>query len=275
MAGRRSCGWLAPRCRVRDVANSTTRRQLATQSRRVIADIQTPVTRFEPNVSLLIYGFYGSGGTLKAYNNLIIDVTSGYLPWDGMYLDSMTAEVVNNTIYFGAASDRFSPFRGVVANGAGLTTLRGNIIAVRANVTVGNCNASVIGLEATGGAGSTVFVSYCDLLGTNLCGGSWPMAVYQGVVPPLVNSLIQVDPRLASDGTLLGSSPCINAGPPEAIYNNRDGTRNTMGYTGGPYWNPANYTNNNPMVFLLTGQQVVLNGAQTNIVVNAAASAGH
>ena len=71
-------------------------------------------------------------------------------------------------------------------------------------------------------------------------------------------------------------SPCINAGPPDAIYNNRDGTRNTIGYTGGPFFNPANYTNNNPMVFfLLTGQQTVLSGLQTNISVSAAASAGH
>ena len=48
-----------------------------------------------------------------------------------------------------------------------------------------------------------------------------------------------------------------------------------MGYTGGPYWNPANYTNNNPMVFFLTGQQTVLSGVQTNIQINTAASAGH
>jgi len=90
-----------------------------------------------------------------------------------------------------------------------------------------------------------------------------------------VNSLLQVNPNLASDGSPNPGSPCINAGPPDAIYNNRDGTRNTMGHTGGPYWNPANYTNNNPMVFLLTGQQMVLSGIQTNILVNAAASSGH
>jgi len=46
--------------------------------------------------------------------------------------------------------------------------------------------------------------------------------------------------------------------------------------SGGPYWNPANYTNNNPMVFFLgTSQQVVLSGIQTNIQVSTAASAGH
>jgi hypothetical protein len=49
-----------------------------------------------------------------------------------------------------------------------------------------------------------------------------------------------------------------------------------MGWTGGPLYNPANYTNNNPMVFFLTGSpQTVFKGQQTNILVNAAASAGH
>jgi hypothetical protein len=83
-----------------------------------------------------------------------------------------------------------------------------------------------------------------------------------------------VAPNLAADSSPNVGSPCINAGPPDAIYNNLDGTRNTMGYTGGPYFNPANYTNSNPMVFLLTGPQVVL-GNQTNIQVNVGASAGH
>jgi hypothetical protein len=84
-----------------------------------------------------------------------------------------------------------------------------------------------------------------------------------------------VDPNLAADGSLNAGSPCINAGPPDAVYNNRDGTRNTMGYTGGPYYNPANYTNNNPMIFLLTGQQTAIKGIQTTIPVSVGASAGH
>ncbi|HUS58475.1 MAG TPA: dockerin type I domain-containing protein, partial [Planctomycetota bacterium] len=37
------------------------------------------------------------------------------------------------------------------------------------------------------------------------------------------------------DYTLLPASPCIGTGHPSSIYNNRDGTRNTRGFTGGPY----------------------------------------
>ena len=125
------------------------------------------------------------------------------------------------------------------------------------------------GITASGSASETTFVSYCDL---------WPPSFgysLSGVTPPAVNCLIRIDPKLAADGSLDAGSPCINAGPPDAIYNNRDGTRNTMGFTGGPYWNPANYTNNNPMVFLLTGQQMAIKSVQTSIPVNVGASAGH
>jgi hypothetical protein len=116
-----------------------------------------------------------------------------------------------------------------------------------------------------------LFVSYSDLSGTNLY--NTYVGPSSSISAPPVNCLF-VDPNLAADSSPNLGSPCLNAGPPDAIYNNRDGTRNTMGYTGGPYWNPANYTNNNPMVFLLTGQQVVASGAQTNIQVNVGASAG-
>jgi hypothetical protein len=195
---------------------------------------------------------YESGGTLKAYNNLI--TTDGQLV--GIYLDSAAAEIANNTIFIPSGGT------GIQANGGGPITLRGDIVFIGWNF------AGSAGVRGTGAASQALFVSYCDL---------WipdgpPL---QGVTPPPVNCLIQVDPNLAGDGSLNAGSPCINAGPPDAIYNNRDGTRNSIGYTGGPFFNPANYTNNNPMVFLLTGQQTVLSGVQTNIQVNAAASAGH
>ena len=190
---------------------------------------------------------YESGGTFNAYNNLISG--GGYSC--GISLNSTAAEIVNNTIYMPSGSP------GIQANGGGPITLRSDIIHV-----------SNYGVQGTGAASQALFLSYCDLYAG---GGTWLV----GVTPPPVNCLIQVYPSVNADGSLNAGSPCINAGPPDAIYNNRDGTRNTTGYTGGPCWSPANYTNNNPMVFLLTGQQTVLSGIQTNIQVNAAASAGH
>ena len=37
------------------------------------------------------------------------------------------------------------------------------------------------------------------------------------------------------DFTLQPGSPCINTGNPSSVYNDRNGTRNDRGYTGGPY----------------------------------------
>ncbi|RLC49726.1 MAG: hypothetical protein DRH79_08630, partial [Candidatus Cloacimonadota bacterium] len=48
---------------------------------------------------------------------------------------------------------------------------------------------------------------------------------------------------LEANWNLQTSSPCINAGNPNSIYNDLDGTRNDMGATGGPDgWNPPTGT---------------------------------
>jgi hypothetical protein len=204
------------------------------------------------------YDIYQSGGTLKAYNNLI---STGYY---GIDLNSAAAEIVNNT--FLSAYDE----TGIQANGGGPVTLRANII--RTGMQYSDSGHTFPAVQATGAASQALFVSYCDIL-NGIEGINYALV---GVTIPPVNCLLEVNPNVNTDGSLNAGSPCINAGPPDAIYNNRDGTRNTIGYTGGPFFNPANYTNNNPMVFfLLTGQQTVLSGLQTNISVSAAASAGH
>jgi hypothetical protein len=71
------------------------------------------------------------------------------------------------------------------------------------------------------------------------------------------------------------NSPCRNAGPPDAIYNDRDGTRNDIGFTGGPLYNPANFTTDLPLAFWLdTTPRKVLKGVNNTIRVDAAAVAG-
>jgi hypothetical protein len=83
------------------------------------------------------------------------------------------------------------------------------------------------------------------------------------------------DPKLSAERTLAIDSPCRNAGPPDAIYNDRDGTRNDIGFTGGPLYNPANFTTDNPMAFWLdTTPRKVLKGVNNTIRVDAAAVAG-
>jgi hypothetical protein len=212
---------------------------------------------------------YETGGTLKAFNNLVLGNASYGSPWTGIGLNSTPAEIVNNTIRANMypGPDIF----GIQAGGVGLITIRANVIYFT-SIGGGYGGGSDADVQATGAASQSVFVSYCDLWAGN---PNTTIVQLLGVSPVPVNCLLQVDPNLAADGTLNPGSPCINAGPPETIYNNRDGTRNTMGYTGGPYYNPANYTNNNPMIFLLIGQQTAIKGIQTTIPVSVGASAGH
>jgi hypothetical protein len=191
-------------------------------------------------------GWYlnGFGGNLKMINNVIVNPS-----YYGISLDGTAADLVNNTVFTGSTALN-------VASALKPVNLRANIFRGGTSMSVDASSSAL------------VFASYCLFNG-----GANPQA---RVIPQFVNCLINLDPSISSDNLSLNpDSPCIGAGMPAAVFNNRDGTRNTMGYTGGPYLNTANYTNDNPMVFLLTGPQFILKGAQTTIPISAAASAGH
>jgi hypothetical protein len=206
---------------------------------------------------------YTSGGALRAYNNLLTGSESvGQAGVFAFNLNSTSAEIANNTAFTPYLYNGYKVISGVAASGSSPITLRANIFSC-ANVV------GAVAIQASGDASQSVLISYCDFYDDHV------QTLISGVSVPPVNCLLQVNPNVNADGSLPAGSPCLNAGPPDAIYNNRDGTRNTIGYTGGPYFNPANYTNSNPMVFLLTGQQMVMAGPQASIQVNTAASAGH
>ena len=59
---------------------------------------------------------------------------------------------------------------------------------------------------------------------------------------------INIDPKLNSDGTLRSDSPCIDKGPPDPQYNDRDGSRNDIGMFGGHNFIPDGRTTNKPIV---------------------------
>jgi hypothetical protein len=56
------------------------------------------------------------------------------------------------------------------------------------------------------------------------------------------------DPKLNSNNTLKPDSPCIDAGPPDPQYNDRDGSRNDIGMFGGHNFIPDGRTTNKPIV---------------------------
>ena len=66
-----------------------------------------------------------------------------------------------------------------------------------------------------------------------------------GVVPV---ATIIADPKLNSNNTLKADSPCIDAGPPDPQYNDRDGSRNDIGMFGGHNFIPDGRTTDKPIV---------------------------
>ena len=120
------------------------------------------------------------------------------------------------------------------------TTIMGNIIK--------SCFDNTI--NKTGGnslvyAPNSVNLSYNNLNRSNQVGG--------GVINV---SGINTDSRFNSDYSLKSDSPCINAGPPDARFNDRDGSRNDIGMFGGQNFIPNGKTTNKPIVLGLDAAPV-------------------
>jgi hypothetical protein len=76
--------------------------------------------------------------------------------------------------------------------------------------------------------------------------------------------------------TLIKGSALLNAGSDDPLKKNTDGTRNTIGATGGPMYNPGNATTDRPMAFWLgLLPQRVVRGFNDTVDLDAAAAAGH
>jgi hypothetical protein len=76
--------------------------------------------------------------------------------------------------------------------------------------------------------------------------------------------------------SLVPNSPLINAGSDDPLKRNRDGSRNTIGSTGGPMYNPALATTDLPIAFWLgLMPQRIVKGLVNTVDLDAAAAAGH
>ena len=155
------------------------------------------------------------------------------------------ANIINNLIYdcYDGYSDG-SENRvgmGVYVESSAETNILGNIFwgCLVKNGTGTNPGHSCIWAPASG-----TLVEY------NL---HWMSSYYQhaqlvkgGVIDR--NTVGPIEPMLNTDGTLKTNSPAINAGPPDAQYNDRDGTRNDIGMFGGHNYIPNGKTTDKPIV---------------------------
>jgi hypothetical protein len=68
---------------------------------------------------------------------------------------------------------------------------------------------------------------------------------------------------------LQATSPCINAGTPDPRYNDRDGSRNDIGPSGGAWFDPDGWTTENPVVISFDlSPDLVLEGVDTEVVLS-------
>jgi hypothetical protein len=90
-----------------------------------------------------------------------------------------------------------------------------------------------------------------------------PALVGGGVISADNVSLIHTqDPKFTDlangDYTLASDSPAINAGPPDAQYKDRDGTRNDIGMYGGHSFIPDGRTTKKPIVLSIDASPIAV-----------------
>ncbi|MBK7141732.1 MAG: right-handed parallel beta-helix repeat-containing protein [bacterium] len=111
------------------------------------------------------------------------------------------ATIINNTI--------------VNSSGGGISSFSTDAPIIRNNIIANNAK---YGIHIDGGGPNDV--SYNDVYGNQVA--------YYNVADPGPGHLA-VDPMFNPNYTLAPGSPCINAGDPDSIYNDPDGSRNDMG----------------------------------------------
>jgi hypothetical protein len=136
--------------------------------------------------------------------------------------------------------------------GMGIFVKPGTNATVLGNI-IWNCyikSPSHWGAEATRGD-SLVYAPIGTILRHNVLWKNWgEVDRIKGTVTG--NENLDADPKLTNfangDFTLASDSPCIDKGPPDPQYNDRDGSRNDIGMFGGHNFIPDGRTTDKPIV---------------------------
>ncbi len=186
------------------------------------------------------------------YNNNSFDQGYRNYPGRGIYLGGSgnTASIFNNYIsmnwsgHYDADNDA----------GEGIRSMGNTGIKIYNNIVEG----ARYGIKAPFGADCRNQFYY-NLVSSWEVGGCVPIESSGG------------DPLFVSGQkpALQPSSPCVNAGMSDPIYNDLDGTRNDIGPSGGSLYDPDGWTTDNPVVisFDLAPQQL-LKGVDTQITLS-------
>ena len=162
-----------------------------------------------------------------------------------------------------------------IDGGAKAEIINNNIQECRDNESAGNETYSAIGVLVKSTTGTNILgniFTYCDVPNGTATNGVavWaPKANvtvqynlrYSANAPEggVVNlNDINDSPTVNGDGSLRADSPCLNAGPPDAQYNDHDGTRNDIGMFGGHSYLVNGKTTNKPIVLGLQAAPIAV-----------------
>ncbi|MFZ4483625.1 MAG: hypothetical protein ACOYOL_06555 [Chthoniobacterales bacterium] len=198
----------------------------------------------------------GSSNSYLVANNSVIRVNYGYSGDGENGLDGRGSGnsylIANNYFQLQFIGEAY------YANGA-----RGDGIYVRDSSNAKILNNTVVG------ARYGVSALFGATAKNNLYWASpWNNREANGVV---AEGTLYTDPKFVTDQapTLAADSPCVNAGVADPIYNNRDGTRNTIGPSGGTLYDPDARTTENPVVISFDlGPEQVLEGEDTSVTLS-------
>jgi hypothetical protein len=130
-----------------------------------------------------------------------------------------------------------------------------NLIEIRNNIFDG-CRVAVI-------------APFGATLNYNLHHRPTTSTLFEGGV--IANNEMQADALFVENQApkLQPTSPCVNGGTPDPRYNDRDGSRNDVGPSGGAWFDPDGWTTENPVVisFDLSPDQV-LEGVDTEVILS-------
>ncbi|HUC84498.1 MAG TPA: right-handed parallel beta-helix repeat-containing protein [Candidatus Acidoferrales bacterium] len=171
--------------------------------------------------------FVGNGCPSRGCNYESAAIWSGY---STPVIDNNL--IVNNTcdaIYINSAPSAGQIINNTIANneGAGVNTEYGDASVIKNNILTGN-TYGIAGFD------TDALISYNDVWGNTGANYYTYGGPTVGPGPGDISSNPQFDPTSPSGFGLATGSPCIHAGDPNPLYNNPDGTRNTMGAFGGP-----------------------------------------
>ena len=100
------------------------------------------------------------------------------------------------------------------------------------------------------------------------CSSPWNGRESNGVI---AEGTLYTDPLFVAgeEPKLQATSPCINAGTIDPRYNDRDGSRNDIGPSGGAWFDPDGWTTENPVVISFDlSPDMVLEGVDTEVILS-------